>query len=136
MHITDWFSRKRNTFCYGKKNTVGCLERNAILASWILPKFAVARCHQLNPITEYNSVSPSWSTQMSILRWFTPVMSYSNVSLKKQPYATHMPCSRLLSSGLLTSCHQIFFCIKSRPLKLILANTIEISFLFNIRHNI
>ena len=95
----------------------------------LLPKFGVARCHQLNPVTEYNSVSPPWSPQMSILRWFTPVVFYSNVLLKKNLHDTYTS-----DPGLLTSHHQIFFFIKSRPVKLILANTTEISFLFTIRH--
>ena len=34
--------------------------------------------------------------------------------------------------GVLTSRRQVFVFIKSRPMKIILANTIEISYLFNI----
>jgi len=136
MHITDWFSPKWNTFYYGKMNEYCCLERNAILASTLLPNFGVARCHQLNPMTEYNLISPTWSPQMSILRWFTPVVLYSNVLLKENNLTRHIyQCSRLLASGLLTSHHQIFFFIKSRPVKLILAKMTEISFLSNIHHN-
>jgi len=56
--------------------------------------------------------------------------------LKKQTYTTRIRVFQVTLHGFVNKSSSDFFFIKRRPMKLILTNTIEISFLFNIRHNI